>query len=76
MKKLRDDSGEIVTEEGDVAGLAASYFETLGREEWVDSEDSEEIRDGECTAKQLDTVVVAELDRVPMSSRWLVRLLP
>ena len=31
MTKLRDDSGEIVTEEGDVAGLAASYFETLGR---------------------------------------------
>ena len=66
MTKLRDDSGEIVTEEGDVAGLAASYFETLGRGEWVDSEDSEEIRDGECTAKQLDTAVVAELDRVPM----------
>ena len=31
MTKLRDNSGEIVTEEGDVAGLAASYFETLGR---------------------------------------------
>ena len=31
----------------------------------MDSEDSEEIRDGKYTAKQLDTVVVAEFDRVP-----------
>ena len=56
MTALRHSDGGIVNDEAQVAELAKSYFESLGKGSWEDSAEDEIIGSSDRTTAELDEV--------------------